>query len=133
MKQVSCAFLIFIILFTLISCRPLLGDGSDTVVKQSSNNKHTKKAILFLREANATVANSYQVSIIDYKTNFDTLMVGNVFTVDDNHGKARLNLKAVDFNWIADDTLEINYDKNLRTFIQEKVVDGITVVYKEKY
>lgn len=73
---------------------------------------------MFLREAGATVANSYEVSITDYKTEFDTVAVGNVFTVDDDHGKARLYPKAINFNWVSDDTIEISYDKNLRTFIR---------------
>jgi hypothetical protein len=104
----------------------------NTLIKESANNSHSKKAVLFLREAGAKVGDSYQVSITDYKTEFDTTAVGNTFTVDDDHGKARLNSKAINFNWISADTLEISYDKNLRTFIQEKAIDGVIVVYKAK-
>ena len=89
MKKIIGLFFIFIFVSIISSCFSLFGDGS-------------------------TVANSYQVSITDYKTEFDTLAVGNVFTVDDDHGKANLNPKAINFNWLSDDTLEISYDKNLR-------------------
>jgi hypothetical protein len=132
MKKSINLFLIFIFVTIISSCFSLLGDGSNKLVKESVNNKHSKKAVLFLREAGATVANSYQVSITDYKTEFDAVAVGNVFTVDDDHGKANLDAKAINFNWISDDTVEISYDKNLRTFIQQKNIGGVTVVYKIK-
>ena len=105
MKRSINLFFIFIFISAISSCFSLLGDGSNTLVKESVNHKHSKKAILFLREAGTTVADSYQVSITNYKTEFDTLVVGNVFTVDDNHGKANLNPKAINFNWLSDDTL----------------------------
>ena len=132
MKKIIVLPFIFIIILVTSSCFSLLGDGSNTLVKESANSKHSKKSILFLREAGATVANSYQVSVIDYKNEFDTVQVGNVFTVDDDHGKAYLNAKAINFNWISDDTLEISYDKGLRTFIQKKNLDGVTIIYKTK-
>jgi hypothetical protein len=54
---------IFSLTFILTSCS-LLGDGSDTVIKKSINGLHGKKAILFLREAGATVSDFYQVTVI---------------------------------------------------------------------
>lgn len=130
-KEILNLILIFILASVLNSCH-LLGDGSNTLVKESANNRHIKKAVLFLREGGPPVGDSYQVSITDYKTEFDISSVGNTFTVDNNHSKTNLNPKDVNFNWITDDTLEISYDKNLRTFIQEKTVDGVVVVYKTK-
>src|ERR1700743_860649 len=132
MKRAINPFFIFIVVPIMSSCFSLLGDGSNILVKESANNKHSKKAVLFLREAGATVANSYQVSITNYKTEFDTVTIGNVFTVDDDHGKANLDPKAINFNWVSDDTIEISYDKDLRTFIQEKNIDGVTIIYKLK-
>jgi hypothetical protein len=123
---------ILILASGISSCFSLLGDGSNTFVKESANTKHSKKVVLFLRQAGATVGDSYQVSVTDFKKQFDTLAVGNAFTVDDDHGKANLNPKAINFNWISDDTIEISYDKKLRTFIQEKNIDGVTIVYKLK-
>jgi hypothetical protein len=132
MKNPINLFFVFMFVSIISSCFSLLGDGSNTFVKESANNKQSKKAVLFLREAGATVANSYQVSITDYKTEFDTAAVGNVFTVDGDHGKVNLDSKAINFNWVSDDIIEISYYKDLRTFIQEKSIDGVTIVYKPK-
>jgi len=123
---------IFIFVSIVSSCFSLLGDGSNRLIKESANNKHTKKVILFLRRAGATIADSYQVSVTSYKTEFNTVATGNVFTVDADHGKATLNPSAINFDWISDDTVEIRYDKNLRTFIQKKAVDGVAVIYQTK-
>ncbi len=72
---------ILILTFGLSSCN-LLGDGSNTLIKDSANVGHNKKVFLFLREAGTTVANSYQVTINDFENKFDTSKVGNTFTVD---------------------------------------------------
>ena len=132
MKKLVILFYILIFVSIISSCFSLLGDGSNTLIKESANNKQSKKAVLFLREGATTVGESYQISITDYKTEFDTVAVGNAFTFDGNHGKANLNPKVINFNWISDDTIEISYDKKLRTFIQEKNINGVTIVYKLK-
>jgi hypothetical protein len=133
MKKIPGIIAIFTFAAAFNSCLSFaLSYGTDKLVKETSNNDHTKKAILFLREAGATVADSYQISIIGYKTEFDTTSVGNAFSVDDNHGKTYLNPKAINLNWLSSDTIEISYDKNLRTFIQERLVGNVTVVYKVK-
>jgi hypothetical protein len=109
----------------------MLGDdGANKLIKESANKMHTMKVVLFLREGGATVGDSYQVSIEDYKSAFDTSMVGNTFTVDGDHGKARLIPTAINFKWLANNSIEICYDKNLRTFIKKQTVNGVLVVYK---
>ena len=126
---------IFILMLTLNSCLfpdGLGGGGSDTLLKQSSNKQKNKKVVLFLRQSGATVGDSYQVSIMDYNENFDTSEVGNTFTVDDNHGKTGLDSTSVNFNWLSNDTLQIDYDKNLRTFSQETYLQKIVIVYKPR-
>lgn len=130
-KKIASLLSMLIPIFTLNSCL-ILGNGSDKLVKKIANKEHSKEIVLFLRGAGATIADSYQVSIIDYASKFDNLAIGNVFTVDDNHGKANLNSSVIDFNWISEDTVAIICDKNLRIFIQEKTIDGVTVVYKAK-
>jgi len=126
---------IFILMLTLNSCLfpdGLGGGGSDTLLKQSSNKQKNKKVVLFLRQSGATVGDSYQVSIMDYNENFDTSEVGNTFTVDDNHGKTGLDSTSVNFNWLSNDTLQIDYDNNLRTFSQETYLQKIVIVYKPR-
>lgn len=109
-----------------------LGDGSDTLIKESPNGRHTKKAILFLRQSGSTVADSYQVSVTDYEKKFDTTQVGNTFAVDTNHGDKGLDSTSISFSWLSDDSLQIEYDKKLRTFVQQTSVDGVTIVYKTR-
>lgn len=94
--------------------------------------RYDKKAILFLREAGATVPDSYQVSVMDYDKPFDTTEVGNTFTVDSNHGITRLDSASINFTWIANDSLQIDYNKNLRTFFKERKIDGVTIFYNER-
>ena len=120
---------IFPLTFIWTSCS-LLGDSSDSVIKESINQHHDKKAILFLREAGATVSDSYQVTVMDYGDKFDTTEVGNVFTVDTDHGKTWLDSASINFTWRSNDTMQIDFDKKLRTFIQEKKVDQVTIIYK---
>jgi len=109
-----------------------MSDGSDTVIKESSNKQHDKKAILFLREAGATVSDSYQVTVMDFNNKFDTTEVGNTFTVDPDHDKTWLDSTSINFTWLSNDTLQIDYDKKLRTFIQEKKVEDVTIIYKSR-
>lgn len=126
-------FTLFILIYvlSLTSCLSL-GDGSDKIIKVASNNAHSRKAILFARESGTTVADSYQISILNYKAEFDTTEVGNCLTVDDDRGKARLIPASIDFNWLSDSLLEIRYDKNLRAFIMESTVKGVSIIYKTK-
>lgn len=122
---------IFSLTFILASCS-LLGEGSDTVIKESINERHDKKAILFLREAGETVSDSYQVTVMDYSDRFDKTEVGNAFTVDTGHGKTWLDSASINFTWRSNDTLQIDYDKKLRTFIQREKVDGVTIIYEAR-
>jgi hypothetical protein len=46
----------------------------------NANKQQDQKAILFLREAGATVSNSYQVTVMNYTEKFDTTELGNIFT-----------------------------------------------------
>ncbi|MBE7174604.1 MAG: hypothetical protein INR73_28790 [Williamsia sp.] len=114
------------------SCLSLADGHSATLIKESSNGRHTKKAVLFLLQGGATADNSYQVSMTNYENQFDTTQVGNTFTVDTNHGATGLDSNSIGFSWLGDDTLQIDYDKKLRTFIQQTSIDGITIVYKKR-
>lgn len=121
---------IIILIFALNSCN-LLGDGENTLIKESSNKKQNKKAILFLRQM-STSGDSYQITVSDNDENFDKNEPGNTFTVDEDHGKAQLDSLSINLNWLADDTLQIDYDEKLRTFIKRKEVENVTIVYKAR-
>jgi hypothetical protein len=123
---------IFILTFTLTSCSSLNDTGTNTFIKESSNKQHDKKAILFLKEAVATVADSYQVTVCGNNHTLGRGEVGNTFTVDTNHGETFLDTASINFIWFGNDTLQIDYDKKLRAFIQERKVDDVTIDYKAR-
>ncbi|GAB2842453.1 hypothetical protein [Ferruginibacter profundus] len=122
---------IFILIATLTSCLSLSDGDSDIFVKESSNKKQDKKAVLFSKSPSLS-SDSYQVSIVGYDNKFNNTQVGNTFTVDNDHGKTRLDSASINFNWLSDDTLQIDYDKKIRTFIQQKIVKEVTIIYKAR-
>ena len=118
--------------FSLTSCFSLGDDtGLNTFVKEISNGRHDKKVILFLKEPSLS-SDSYQVTVCDNNHKLDKGEVGNTFTVDTNHGETFLDTASINFTWFGNDTLQIEYDKKLRTFIQERKVDNVVIVYKTK-
>lgn len=123
---------IFILTFALISCFSLNDTGANTLIKESVNKLGDKKAILFLKEAGATVADSYQVTVCDKDHALDKGEVGNTFTVDTNHGQTFLDTASINFIWLGNDTLQIDYDKKLRTFLQEEKVNNIVIIYSAR-
>lgn len=129
--KTSVRFLLVIFISTIAfaSCFSLTDSGINTVLKEFSNQQHNKNAILFLKEAGA---DSFQVTVADNDYKLDYSEVGNTFTCDDNHGETRLNSNSINCTWLSNDTLQIDFDKKLQTFIKNEKVEGVTVVYKEK-
>ena len=113
----------------MTSCIDMFGDQSTTLIKAASNYSHTKKVVLLQSNGDATLDLSFQVSILDQAYKLSGKELGNTFTVDRNHGATALDSASINFYWLNNDTLQIDYDKKLRTFIQEKNIDGITIVY----
>ncbi len=124
---------IFILALALvISCFSLGDDaGQNTFVKESFNSQHNKKAILFLKET-AISTDSYQVTVCNSNHNLDKREVGNTFTVDADDGKTSLDAGSINFSWLNNDTLQIEYDKKLRQFAHETKVDNIAIIYKAR-
>ncbi|MCU0321290.1 MAG: hypothetical protein MUE72_02675 [Chitinophagaceae bacterium] len=121
-----------ILTLTLSSCVNLFGDPHTTLIKTSPNYEKTKKAVLLKSDGNATVDLSYQVSILNQDYKFSGNELGNTFTVDRNHGATGLDTSSINFNWLSNDTLQIDYDEKLRTFIQEKNINGVKIIYKPR-
>jgi hypothetical protein len=124
--------LVFLITITFASCFSLFDDPHTTFVKEQPNPSKTKKAVLLENAGNATVDFSLQVSILDYDYVLSGKELGNVFVVDRDHGATGLTPASINFEWISNDTLQIDYDQKLRTFSQEKNVDGIIIIYKPR-
>jgi len=126
------AVTIILMTFILVSCYSLSDSATNTLIKESANNRNEKKAILFLKEAGATVTDSYQVTVCSNSHRLDKNEVGNTFTVDTNHGDTVLDTTSINFVWLGNDTLQIDYDRKLRTFIQQGKVVGVTIIYKAR-
>jgi len=111
-------------------CFQMFGSGPVSELKVNFNKEKTKEAILFLKGGDATVADSYHVSVKKAGAKLEDDEVGNVFTADGNHGKTILNSNSIRFQWANSDTLIVRYDKALRTFTQLSYIDGVSIVYK---
>ena len=92
----------------------------------------SKKAILFLKEGNATADNSLQVTVTGHDHQLDKKEVGNTFSVDSDHNATNQDSSSINFTWLANDTLRIDYDKKLRTFTQESNVEGVIIIYEAR-
>jgi hypothetical protein len=123
---------LFSIPLLLISCSPGLGDNRVTFVKASSNPAKTMKAVLLQNDGNATVDFSLQVSVIKNDDTFTKKGPGNAFIVDANHGATTLDSSSVNFTWLSNDSLQIDYNKNLRVFLKNNNVNAVKLTYKTK-
>lgn len=56
----------------------------------------------------------------------------NAFIVYTNHDSTFLNNMSINFTWLNNYLLQIDYDKKLRTFIQEEKIEGVTLVYRPR-
>ena len=120
---------ILTISFVGTSCFQIFDIGQNTTIKETYNNQASKKAILFLKGGNATADNSLQVTVAGYDYELDKKEVGNAFSVDSDHNATKQDSSSINFTWLTSDTLKIDFDKKLRTFAQEKNVQGVTIIY----
>lgn len=126
------AIVIMIALTIVVIRMDIFSSGTCMVVREAWNTGASRKAVLFLVQAHATVADSYQVSITDATESPEDGDRGNVFIVDGDHGSVSLDSTAIDLRWRGGDTLQITYDRRLRTFAMNDLVDGVVVVYTRK-
>lgn len=121
-----------IVLFSLILTSCDLGGSNNFLLREIYSTTNGKKAVLFLKENGATSDNSLQVSILSGDQKLSKDEAGNVFTVDSNHDSTNQNRNSMNIQWISDDTLKIEYDKRLRTFIMKSNFAGIQIIYESK-
>ena len=79
------------------------------------------KAIVFQRDCGATTGFFTEVSILDQSEDLPN-ETGNVFTVDDDHGKATSGQgrgPRVLVRWLSNNEIEISSDPNARVFLKE--------------
>ena len=125
-------YLLTTFLLTLMasSCFQLSGSGSNDIMKNTANDSKTKKAVLFLKTGGATTDNSLQVSVIDFKENLSSEGNGNTFTTDTDHNKTTLDSNSINLLWVTNDSLIIQYDKKLRTFLKMTKVNDVGIGYE---
>ena len=123
---------LLLVVLTFSSCFELLPVGECTFLKEASNKKNSKKAILCLRDGNATADRSLHVTVMESEDEPEEREFGNTFTVDSDHNATRQDASSIGFTWLSEDTLQIDYDRKLRVFIQEKRVNDVTIVYKPR-
>ncbi len=129
---VKISFGLLISFVILSSCTDLVDGAKNTIIKEYVNAAGNRKAIVFLKESGATVADSYQVLVTKHDHILENSEDGNAFTVDTNHGQTGLDSGSLNLFWISNDTLLIEYDKKLRTFIRAAKVDGVSILYRPK-
>ena len=127
-------FMALLSLLTIVlpSCFSIFGEPETTPIKSLANQNKIKKAVLLQNDGNATVDISLSVSILDYDYTFSGNEIGNAFVVDENHGRASIDSSSINLIWFGNDTLQIDYDRRLRKFLQQKKLDGVTIIYKER-
>ena len=123
---------IFAISLLVTSCFQLPDIGHNSKLKETYNNIESKKVILFLKQGITKADNSLHLTVAGYDYELNKKEVGNTFTVYSHHNKIQQDTNSINFTWLNNDTLQIDYDKYLRTLIQEKIIDGVTIIYRAR-
>jgi hypothetical protein len=114
----------FLIVNALInSCSSNIGYSNKLVSEIRS--EHGLKAVIFYKGGDATVPDSYQVSLINVDEKEPEYGAGNIFTCKDN-GEGTVSVK-----WISQDSLLIEYVKSTTYYIKESKAKGVNIIYKE--
>ncbi|WP_133551304.1 hypothetical protein [Pedobacter duraquae] len=100
-------------------------------MKQAYNQKKTKKAMVFIKDGNATTDNSLHVILENADFELTDAELGNVFIVNSDHNSATLDSNAINLTWLSEKTLEISFDSKLRTFKKANEIYGVKIIYKE--
>jgi hypothetical protein len=116
----------------LVGSCTLLDSGENNVISEVYNMQESKKVILFIKESNATVDHSFQVSLTGYDYVLDKKDVGNIFVADSNHGQTVIDSSSVTAHWISNDSLILTYDKELRTFRKDSIFENVKILFREK-
>lgn len=126
-------------LIVIIACIvPLSCDFSfDNIILDKLTSPDSMYMVyVFNRDAGATSGFNTQVSILRSKEKFNN-RPGNTFICDSDHGKVDNYQKYSNggpllvFNWISNNTLEINYPKGTRIFKMEDTIGNIIIEYSE--
>jgi hypothetical protein len=115
-----------IVLMSFNSCLSFLDSGTNTVINETPNYANQIKAVLFKKEAGATVPDSYQLSIIGLTDNLHNGDVGNVFSVK----ASSIGPDTLYCEWIGNDTLCVYQPKKFDPYFKILNVERIKIIYK---
>lgn len=107
-----------LILTTFYSCQ-IFDKGKNELIREYYNPKQSMKVVVFEKLGNATVNNSIQASIQGYDYELTGEDVGNVFVADKFEGINTSKDSLLIVNWIDNETVELIYPKEVRTFKME--------------
>jgi len=110
-----------------------IGEEYNTEILRVSSNDSKWATVVFVRNINATTDFSTQISIIGSNQEVGNDK-GNIFICDSNHGKA----KYIDMNhsywvkikWLSSNTVVVQYDKNVKVYLQKNQYRGIDILYE---
>ena len=86
--------------------------------------------MLFLQERSLNQKESYNVCIADNNVNHHIHQVPNVFSIQATKSELLNSETSIKLIWIANDSLQINYDQKLKIVFQYNKVENITIIYK---
>ena len=121
-----------LLMCTFCSCLFTYDDITNDIVSESINNTGNKKLIVFINYGNATVENSFRVSILSRNEELHNDSNGNIFIANNNKNKLTVGVIDVEAKWKSGNTIEIIYQKDLQIFKTEKTFENITINYTPK-
>ncbi len=107
------------------------GECSNTIYKQIDNEKKIFKIIKFDRNCGATTSNSIQLSVLNFNDSLPN-DGGNIFISDSKVGGYIERDTSVEVIWIDNNLILIKYDRDLRIFKNDTLVNNIKIMYQLK-
>jgi len=108
-------------LFLAVAAISCASPCQNEIISQVQSPNGLLNAIVFQRDCGSTTGFSTQVSILDQSEALADSS-GNIFTVDDDHGKATSGPNGgpkVLVRWLSNNEIEISSDSNARVFLKE--------------
>ncbi|MCW3160158.1 DUF5412 family protein [Chryseobacterium oryctis] len=124
-------FIVFIaIIYSAFNFNDMCGTK---LIKTEYSPDKKSKIIIFSQNCGAISDFSTQISIVDVDYKLKENDIGNIFSADSDHHKAKMNGEIIELNtkWKNNDTIEIEYAENSRIFKNEKEMNGIIIMYKQ--
>ncbi|MFC4687100.1 DUF5412 family protein [Epilithonimonas pallida] len=128
--------IIGIIIFFIVAFNSFASDMCGTKLVESKVSPNGKlKILVFSVNCGAISDFSTQISIVDSDYILKNDDVGNIFSADSDHGKAKMNkdreIIELKTRWINNNSLEIEYTENARIFKNNDERNDVQIIYKQ--